>query len=346
MGIPSGSTNVYVLTALVDMYAKCGRVGAARSLFDSARERHVITWNAMIHGYGSHGLGRAAVELFEEMESAGGSPNETTLLSVLSACSHAGLVDEGRRYFATMKEDYGLEPAMEHYCVMVDLLGRAGKLDEAWSFIQSMSIEPGISVYGAMLGACKSHKSLKLAEESAHKIFELGPKEGVYHVLLANIYASSSMWKDVVRVRTDMEKKGLQKTPGWSIIQLKNEAHTFYSGSTNHQHAKEIYARLAKLVEETRAVGYVPDTDSIRDVEDDVKARLLNTHSERLAIAYGLIRTPPGTTIRIKKNLRVCDDCHNATKLISLVTGRGVIMRDTQRFHHFKDAKCSCGDYW
>jgi pentatricopeptide repeat protein len=119
MGIPSGSTNVYVLTALVDMYAKCGRVGAARSLFDSARERHVITWNAMIHGCGSHGLGRAAVELFEEMESAGGSPNETTLLSVLSACSYAGLVDEGRRYFATMKD----------YCVMVDLLGRAGKLD-------------------------------------------------------------------------------------------------------------------------------------------------------------------------------------------------------------------------
>jgi hypothetical protein len=143
-----------------------------------------------------------------------------------------------------------------------------------------------------------------------------------------------------------MEKKGLQKTPGWSIIQLKNEVHTFYSGSTNHQHAKEIYARLAKLIEEIKAVGYVPDTDSIHDVEDDVKAQLLNTHSEKLAIAYGLIRTAPGTTIQIKKNLRVCNDCHNATKLISLVTGREIIMRDIQRFHHFKDGKCSCGDYW
>ncbi|AQK79950.1 Pentatricopeptide repeat-containing protein chloroplastic [Zea mays] len=338
--------DVYVLTALIDMYSKCGRVSIARRLFDSARDRHVITWNAMIHGYGSHGFGQAAVELFEEMKGTGSLPNETTFLSVLAACSHAGLVDEGQKYFASMKKDYGLEPGMEHYGTMVDLLGRAGKLDEAWSFIKNMPIEPGISVYGAMLGACKLHKNVELAEESAQIIFELGPEEGVYHVLLANIYANASMWKDVARVRTAMEKKGLQKTPGWSIIQLKNEVHTFYSGSTNHQHAKDIYARLAKLIEEIKDMGYVPDTDSIHDVEDDVKAQLLNTHSEKLAIAYGLIRTAPGTTIQIKKNLRVCNDCHNATKLISLLTGREIIMRDIQRFHHFKDGKCSCGDYW
>ncbi|KAJ1257588.1 hypothetical protein BS78_10G007900 [Paspalum vaginatum] len=338
--------DIYVLTALIDMYSKCGRVSIARRLFDSARERHVITWNAMIHGYGSHGFGKVAVELFEEMKGIGSLPNETTFLSVLAACSHAGLVEEGREYFASMKEDYGLEPGMEHYGTMVDLLGRAGKVEEAWSFIQSMPIEPGISVYGAMLGACKLHKNVELAEESARRIFELGPEEGVYHVLLANIYANASMWKDVARVRTAMEKKGLQKTPGWSIIQLKNEVHTFYSGSTNHQQAKEIYARLARLIDDIKAVGYVPDTDSIHDVEDDVKAQLLNTHSEKLAIAYGLIRTAPGTTIQIKKNLRVCNDCHNATKLISLVTGQEIIMRDIQRFHHFKDGKCSCGDYW
>ncbi|XP_006653155.1 pentatricopeptide repeat-containing protein At1g11290, chloroplastic [Oryza brachyantha] len=338
--------DVYVLTALIDMYAKCGRVTIARALFNSAREKHVITWNALIHGYGSHGFGKVAVELFEEMKSIGMAPNETTFLSVLSACSHAGLVEEGRKYFTSMKDDYGLEPGMEHYGTMVDLLGRAGKLDEAWAFIQKMPMDPGVSVYGAMLGACKLHKNVELAEESAQKIFELEPQEGVYHVLLANIYANASMWKDVARVRTAMEKKGLRKTPGWSIIQLKNEIHTFYSGSTNHQNAKAIYSRLAKLIEEIKAVGYVPDTDSIHDVEDDVKAQLLNTHSEKLAIAFGLIRTAPGTTIQIKKNLRVCNDCHNATKLISLVTGREIIMRDIQRFHHFKDGKCSCGDYW
>ncbi|KAG8069480.1 hypothetical protein GUJ93_ZPchr0006g41544 [Zizania palustris] len=338
--------DLYVLTALIDMYAKCGRVTTARILFNSARERHVITWNVMIHGYGSHGLGMVAVELFEEMKCTGIVPNEMTFLSVLSACSHAGLVNEGWKYFTSMKGDFGLEPGMEHYGTMVDLLGRAGKLDEAWSFIQKMPMDPGISVYGAMLGACKLHKNVELAEESAQRIFELGPEQGVYHVLLANIYANASMWKDVARVRTSMEKKGLQKTPGWSIIQLKSEVHTFYSGSTNHQQAKEIYSRLARLLEEIKGVGYVPDTDSIHDVEDDVKAQLLNTHSEKLAIAFGLIRTAPGTTIQIKKNLRVCNDCHNATKLISLVTGREIIMRDIQRFHHFKDGKCSCGDYW
>ncbi|WVZ82919.1 hypothetical protein U9M48_030125 [Paspalum notatum var. saurae] len=335
---------VYVLTTLIGMYSKCGRVSISRRLFDAASERHVITWNAMIHGYGSHGFGKVAVELFEEMKGTGSLPNETTFLSALVACSHAGLVEEGREYFASMK-DYGLEPGMEHYGTMVDLLGRAGKLEEAWSFIQSMPTEPGISVYGAMLGACKLHKNVELAEEAARRIFELGPEEGMYHVLLANIYANASMWK-AARVRTAMEKKGLQKSPGWSIIQLKNEVHTFYSGSTNHQQAKEIYARPTKLIDEIKAVGYVPDTDSIHDVEDDVKAQLLNTHSEKLAIAYGIIRTAPGTAIQIRKNLRVCNDCHNATKLISLVTGQEIIMRDIQRFHHFKDGKCSCGDYW
>ncbi|KAG8094116.1 hypothetical protein GUJ93_ZPchr0012g20439 [Zizania palustris] len=144
------------------------------------------------------------------------------------------------------------------------------------------------------------------------------------------------------RLHNNVEKKGLQKTPGWSIIQLKNEVHTFYSGSTNHQHAKEIYSRLAKLIEEIKTMGYVPDTDLIHDdVEDDVNAQLLNAHSEKLAIAFGLIRIAPGTTIQINKNLS-----HNATKLISLVTGREIVMRDIQRFHHFKDGKCSFGDYW
>ncbi|KAL5223795.1 hypothetical protein ABZP36_010434 [Zizania latifolia] len=268
--------DVYVLMALIDMYAKCGRVTIATSLFNSAREMHVIPWNVMIHGCSSHGLGKVTAELFEEMKNIGIVPNETTFLS---ACSHAG--------------------------------------------------------------ACKLHNNVELAEESAQRIFELGPEVGVYDVLLANIYANASMWKDVARARASMEKKGLQKTPGWSIIQLKNEVHTFYSGSTNHQQAKEIYSRLAKLIEEIKAVGYVPDTDLIHDVEDDVKAQLLNTHSEKLAIAFWLIRTAPGTTIQIKKNLS-----HNATKLISLVTGREIIMRDIQRFHHFKDGKCSRGDYW
>ena len=338
--------NVFVMTALVDMYAKCGAISTARKIFDTMEERHVTTWNAMIDGYGTHGLGKDAVELFNDMQKGTIKPNDITFLCVISACSHSGLVQEGLRFFSSMKEDYGLEPAMDHYGAMVDLLGRAGQLNKAWDFIQDMPVEPGITVFGAMLGACKIHKNVELGEKAAKKLFELNPDEGGYHVLLSNIYATASMWDKMAKVRTMMEKTGLQKTPGCSLVELKNEVHSFYSGSTIHPQSKRIYAFLETLGEDIKAAGYVPDTNSIHDVEDDVKKQLLNSHSEKLAIAFGLLNTSPGTTIHIRKNLRVCGDCHNATKYISLVTGREIMVRDMHRFHHFKNGTCSCGDYW
>ncbi|CAI8595938.1 unnamed protein product [Vicia faba] len=339
--------NVFVATALVDMYAKCGAIETARELFDTMQERHVITWNAMIDGYGTHGLGKAALDLFDDMQKEDSiKPNDITFLSVISACSHSGFVEEGLYYFKTMKEHYGFEPSMDHYGAMVDLLGRAGKLDDAWNFIHKMPIKPGITVLGAMLGACKIHKNVELGGKAADMLFELDPDEGGYHVLVANMYASASMWDKVAKVRAAMEKKGLHKTPGCSLVEWRNEVHAFYSGSTDHPQSKRIYAFLETLGDEIRAAGYVPDTNSIHDVEEDVKEQLLSSHSERLAIAFGLLNTRHGTTIHIRKNLRVCGDCHEATKYISLVTGREIIVRDLQRFHHFKNGRCSCGDYW
>lgn len=337
--------NIFVATALVDMFAKCGGVGLARKLFDSMDERHVTTWNAMIDGYGTNGFAHEALELFENMKGGTIEPNDVTFLCVLSACSHAGLVDEGKRQFESMK-DYGVEPGTDHYGTMVDLLGRAGKLEEAWSFIEDMPIEPGISVYGAMLGACKKHRNVQLGEAAAERIFELEPDEGGYHVLLANIYANAAMWEGVARVRKLMGRKGLQKTPGCSSIELQDKVHTFYSGATNHPQSRQIYARLSRLIDEIRAAGYRPHIESSHDVGDDVQAQLLASHSEKLAIAFGLMSTGPGVRIQIRKNLRVCRDCHSATKFISQVTGREIIVRDMQRFHHFKDGQCSCGDYW
>ncbi|KAI5669175.1 hypothetical protein M9H77_19028 [Catharanthus roseus] len=338
--------NVFVMTALVDMYAKCGSVYTARKLFDMMGEKHVTTWNAMIDGYGTHGFGIEAVELFEEMQKRSVQPNEVTFLCIISACSHSGLVEKGRYYFAIMRDEYDLEPSMDQYGAVVDLLGRAGRLDEAWDFIQSMPVKPGINVFGAMLGACKIHKNVELGEKAAEKLFELGPDDGGYHVLLANIYASASKWDKVAEVRTLMEKSGIQKTPGCSLVDLKTEVHRFYSGSTRHLQSKRIYSYLETLIDKIKEVGYTPETNSIHDVEDDVQEQLLNTHSEKLAIAFGLLNTSPGTPIHIRKNLRVCGDCHNATKYISLVTKREIIVRDMQRFHHFKNGICSCGDYW
>lgn len=338
--------NVFVMTALVDMYAKCGVIDTAKKLFDMMEERHVITWNAMIDGYGTHGLGKKALDVFNEMQMGITKPNVTTFLSVISACSHSGLVEEGLKYFDSMKIDYGLEPAMDHYGAMVDLLGRAGRLNEAWSFIQKMPLKPGITVFGAMLGACKIHNNVELAEMTAKKIFELEPDDGGYHVLLSNIYATASMWDRVSKVRMLMKSKELKKTPGCSLLDLKYEFHTFHSGSTDHPQSKQIYTFLETLGDKIKAAGYVPETNSVHDVEDNVKEQVLNSHSEKLAIAFGLLNTSPGTTIHIRKNLRVCGDCHNATKYISLLTGREIIVRDMQRFHHFKNGICSCGDYW
>ncbi|KAK3228626.1 hypothetical protein Dsin_000507 [Dipteronia sinensis] len=338
--------NIFVTTALIDMYAKCGAIGTARKLFDMMNERHVTTWNAMIDAYGTHGHGKAAVELFNDMQQGVIKPNDITFTCIISACSHSGLVVEGIRCFTSMKKDYGIEPTMDHYGAMVDLLGRAGHLTEAWDFIQRMPIEPGITVFGAMLGACKIHKNVELGEKAANRLFELNPDEGGYHVLLANIYATASMWDKVAKVRSIMEEKGLQKTPGCSLLELRNEVHSFYSGSTSHPQSKIIYAFLETLVDEIKAAGYVPDVNSIHDVEVDVQEQLLSSHSEKLAIAFGLLNTSSGSTIHIRKNLRVCGDCHNATKYISLVSGREIVVRDMHRFHHFKNGICSCGDYW
>lgn len=338
--------DVFVTTALVDMYAKCGAIHTARKLFDGMGERHVTTWNAMIDGYGTHGFGKEAVQLFDDMCRGDTSPNDVTFLCIISACSHSGLVEEGRHYFTIMKERYGLEHAMDHYGAMVDLLGRAGQLEEAWDFIQTMPVEAGINVYGAMLGACKIHKNVELGEKAADRVFELEPDDGGYHVLLANIYAIASMWQKVAKVRTLMQRKGIQKTPGCSSVDLRNEVHTFYSGSTSHPQSEKIYAYLGKLIERIKAAGYTPENSSIHDVEDGVQEQLLSTHSEKLAISFGLLNTKAGTSIHIRKNLRVCADCHNATAFISLVTKREIIVRDMHRFHHFKDGACSCGGYW
>ncbi|KAG8391496.1 hypothetical protein BUALT_Bualt01G0193800 [Buddleja alternifolia] len=337
---------VNVATALLDMYAKCGLIGAARKIFDSMGSRTVVSWNSMIDGYAQNGNSEEALDLFQKMVDAGLKASNVTVMGALHACANLWLVKEGRHYFSVMKEKYGLEPSMDHYGAMVDLLGRSGQLNEAWDFIQNMPVEPAINVYGAMLGACKIHKNVDLGEIAADKLFEFEPDEGGYHVLLANIYAIASMWEKVAKVRTLMEKKGIQKTPGCSSVDLRNEVHTFYSGSTKHPQSDKIYAYLEKLMDRIKLAGYIPDTSSIHDVEDDIQEKLLNTHSEKLAISFGLISTKPGTTIHIRKNLRVCGDCHNATKYISLVTKREIIVRDMHRFHHFKNGTCSCGDYW
>ncbi|KAJ0779813.1 putative aminoacyl-tRNA synthetase, class Ic, tetratricopeptide-like helical domain superfamily [Helianthus annuus] len=267
-------TNVFVKTALVDMYAKCGAITTARKLFDLMNDRHVTTWNAMIDGYGTHGYGTEAIKLFKKMEAGDIKPNNITFLCIISACSHSGFVEEGCQYFYKMKNEYEIEPTMDHYGAMVDLLGRSGRLTKAWDFIQNMPVEPGINVFGAMLGACKIHKNVELAEMAADRLFELNPNDGGYYVLLANIYATASMWDKVTEIRSKMEERGIRKTPGYSSVELENEVHTFYSGSLWHLDSNKIYNFLEILIDKIKDAGYVPATDLMQDVEDDLQEQM------------------------------------------------------------------------
>ncbi|XP_022135485.1 pentatricopeptide repeat-containing protein At4g30700 [Momordica charantia] len=340
-------SNVYVSTALVDMYAKCGSIAEARQLFDMMAEKNVVTWNAMITGYGLHGYGKEALNLFNEMLQSGTPPTRVTFLSILYACSHSGLVREGNEIFHSMVNNYGFQPMSEHYACMVDILGRAGQLKNALEFIERMPLEPGPAVWGALLGACMIHKNTDIAHVASERLFQLDPENVGYYVLLSNIYSADRNFPKAASVRQVVKKRKLAKTPGCTLIEIGNQPYVFTSGDQCHPQATAIYAMLEKLAGKMREAGYQSETvTALHDVEDEEKELMVNVHSEKLAIAFGLISTEPGTEIRIIKNLRVCLDCHTVTKFISKITERVIVVRDANRFHHFKNGICSCGDYW
>ena len=340
-------SDVRVGNALVHMYAKCGSIADARLTFDKMEERDVVTWNVMIGGLAQHGCGHEALEVFRSMIADGVKPNEISFVAVLSACSHSGLVDEGRRLFLAMTQDYGIEPTVVLCNCMVDVVGRAGHLEEAKLFIDKMPVEPNEATWGALLGACRTYGNVDLGKLAANELLKLEPKDASAYVLLSNIYAAAGKCEEVLWVRTMMQERGIRKEPGRSWIEVDNKVHDFVVGDTSHSEAKEIYAELRRLSETIKANGYIPDTRLVlRNIEEEEKELALCSHSEKLAIAYGLMRTPLGQPIRVFKNLRVCSDCHTATKFISKAIEREIVVRDANRFHHFQDGVCSCGDYW
>ncbi|XP_057436388.1 pentatricopeptide repeat-containing protein At3g12770 [Lotus japonicus] len=340
------ASDIFVNTALIDMYAKCGNVESARIVFDRASEKDVIMWSAMIMGYGLHGQGWEAINLYHAMRQAGVCPNDVTFIGLLTACNHSGLVREGWELFHCMR-GFGIEPRNEHYSCVVDLLGRAGYLDQAYDFIMKMSIEPGVSVWGALLSACKIHRHVTLGEYAAKKLFSLDPYNTGHYVQLSNLYASSRLWDHVAHVRVLMREKGLSKDLGYSVIEINGKLQVFHVGDKSHPRSDEIYNEIQRLERRLKEIGFVPHTESVlHDLNYEEKEENLNIHSERIAVAYGLISTAPGTILRITKNLRACVNCHSAIKLISKLVEREIIVRDANRFHHFKDGLCSCGDYW
>ncbi|KAG9459069.1 hypothetical protein H6P81_003577 [Aristolochia fimbriata] len=294
------SLDVVLGTAIIDMYAKCGSVRSARQIFDTMEEKNVVTWSAMMSAYGIHGHGRKALELFPLMLQSGILPNRITFVSVLYACSHAGLVTEGKRWFNSMREDYSIQPDVKHYTCMVDLLGRAGRFGEALELMDTMAVEKDEGLWGALLGACRIHGNIALAEKAAECLLELQSSNPGYYVLLSNIYAKEGRWGDVARVRDLMTSRRLKKIPGWTWIEVNNRIYRFGVGDRIHPRSEDIYEKLRSLSVKLELGGYVPDTNFVlHDVDEEHK-----------------------------------------------IEEREVIVRDANRFHHFKEGCCSCGDYW
>lgn len=315
-------------------------------MFDEMHDRNLGAWNSMMVACAQHGHTQKAFELFRRMKGVGIQPNFITFLCVLSACSHAGLLEEGEFYFGLMSE-HGIEPGANHYACMVDLLGRAGKLRDAVAFIEKMPIEPTESIWGALLTGCRIHGDTETATFAAEKLFELSSSSSGAHMLLSNAYAAAGKWVEAARTRKMMRDRGVRKETGLSWVEEGNRVHTFASGDQSHPMTQGIYQKLAELGEEMERAGYVADTSSVlRDLDSEEKKRAVLYHSERLAIAFGLISFPPDRPIRVMKNLRVCSDCHTAIKFVSKCTARIIILRDNNRFHRFEGGVCSCSDYW
>lgn len=344
--------DVLLNNALVEMYCKCGMLDLAKQVFDGMLKRDINTWNSMILGLAMHGKAELALEHFDKMTNGEGlMPNAITFVGILSACNHGGMVELGREYFDKMVKDYSIEPRLEHYGCLVDLLARAGLIDEALHLVSNMPIKPDVVIWRSLLDACcKKNIGIELSEQVAKKILESEgvASSGVY-VLLSRVYASATRWNEVGLIRMLMTEKGIRKEPGCSSMEINGVNHEFFAGDTSHSQSKDIYRVLDVINKRLYSAGYRADISQAPLVDgeyEDQKQDALKLHSERLAIAYGLLNLKPGVPIRVFKNLRVCNDCHEVTKLISKIFAVEIVVRDRTRFHHFKDGTCSCGDYW
>nr|XP_043607792.1 pentatricopeptide repeat-containing protein At5g13270, chloroplastic [Erigeron canadensis] len=334
---------LYGESAMITMYAKCGRLDYARQVFDSIQKPDSVTWTAIIAGYAYHGNASEALRLFKSMLSYNVMPTSITFIAVFTAYNYCGLVEEAKACLDSMSSFYAVEPSIHHYNCMIDIYARAGLLNEAFETIKNMPFEPNTMSWKCLLGGCSIHKNLDMGKIAAENVLLLDPHDTSAYVLMFNLYASCGQWEEASLVRKSMALLKLRKDVSCSWISVKGKVHRFVVGDRHHPQVHEIYSKLKEF-------DYLKnDTKEVTLSEDDVllerKEQLLD-HSERLAIAYGLISKGKGSPITIFKNLRACKDCHEFAKHVSMVTGREIVIRDANRFHHFKSGTCSCGDYW
>lgn len=333
-------------SAMITMYSKCGKVDYAHQAFLAIDKPDTVAWTAIICAYAYHGKASESVRLFNEMQESGARPNAVSFIGLLTACSHSGLVTEGKRFLDSMSETHGVDPTIDHYNCMIDIYSRAGLLQEALEMIRSLPYEPDAMSWKSLLGGCWSHRNLEIGIIAAEKVFQLDPLDSATYVIMFNLYALAGKWDEAAQFRKMMAERNLRKEVSCSWIIVKGKVHRFVVGDRHHPQTEQIYSKLKQLnfAFKKSEEGLLNEEDALCDFTER-KVQLLD-HSERLAIAYGLICTPADTPILVFKNTRSCKDCHDFAKRVSTVTGRELVVRDANRFHHIKLGECSCHDYW
>ncbi|OEL18194.1 Pentatricopeptide repeat-containing protein [Dichanthelium oligosanthes] len=334
-------------TALLDLYCKWGRMEDARNVFERMPKRNLISWNALIAGYGYHGMGDKAIEVFERLIAEGIVPNHVTFLAVLNACRFSGLVDKGKRIFQLMARNPKTKPRAMHHACVIELFGREGLLDEAYLMIRRAPFTPTANMWGALLTASRVHKNMHLAKLAAEQLLAMEPEKINNYVVLLNLYICSGRQDDACKVVETLKRKGLCISNACSWVTIKKKDYRFFFKDSLHPQCAEIYRKLDTLMKEIKEAGYVAEENELLpDIHPDEQNISRAYHSERLAIAFGLISTSPCTPLRITQSHHLCRDCHKIIKFLTKVTKREIVVRDGSRFHHFRLGICSCGDYW
>ncbi|KAK1407393.1 hypothetical protein QVD17_39008 [Tagetes erecta] len=340
----SFTTDIFVNSSIIDMYSKTGCIEASQNVFNQSDKNHIGLWTNLIAAYGIHGNGNEAMKLFYEMQRLNMKPDHFTFISILMACNHGGLVKEGLKIFNEMQTIHGVMPKLEHYACLIDMLGRARRFDDAMLLINEMPEEPDARIWSSLLSSCRVHGNMELGKKVADKLLQLDPNKAENYVLSSNLFASFSKWDDVRIMRQRMKKLKLKKEVGCSWIEFEGKVYNFFAGD---KALPDIHDMWRKLENDITRRGYKPETKCVlHELTEDEKVDILRGHSEKLAVSFGLLRARKGVTLRIFKNLRICEDCHNAIKLVSKAVDREIIVRDNKRFHHFRCGHCSCGEYW
>nr|GMC60859.1 pentatricopeptide repeat-containing protein At1g71420 [Ipomoea batatas] len=347
--IKAGFVDTLVLeNALIHAYGRCGSIAQARQVFGEMRLKDVVSWNSMLKAYAFHGEPDEALKLFESIDV---EPDATTFVALLSACSHAGMVEEGTRIFNSICGKHRIAPQLDHYACMVDLLGRAGQIFRAEEIIRQMPMKPDSVVWSALLAACRKHGEYQLATIAASKLNELDSGNSLGYVVMSNAYFSLNNFDEAHLTRKQMKWLGVRKEPGLSWTEIGGRVHEFASGGQQHDLGEAIRTNLLDLVKQLKKLGYTPLTSLVlHDIEEEHKEEQLYFHSEKLALMFILMNAKDphckSGVVRIMKNIRICLDCHNFMKLASQLVQKQIIVRDSNRFHHFLGGICSCNDYW